>query len=838
MGCRLPVVTGLGVVSAAGSGVGEVWEALCRGRSGLGALTLFASARYAAHAVGQVRRDLGVESGGVRGSRSDQLTWIAAQEAIRQAGVDAGDAAGSSRGTGLGLGKGLASDRAGMVLGSTVAGMLGTEEVLRCLLREPRHPFGAFRFHECASATDLCARRLGLRGPTLTLSTACSAGALAIATAAELIENDEADLMLAGGADSLSRLTLNGFGSLLLLDPGGCRPFDVRRGGISLGEGAAILVLEAEATARARGACILARLSGWGTSCDASHATAPHPEADGATWAMQRALERSGLTPADISYVSAHGTGTPDNDAMEARALRRVFGEGVPPFASVMRFFGHTLAASGAIKAVICVQALREQAMPPTLGFETLDPAIGLEPVRRFEARPLAHVVSNSFGFGGNNVVLVFSPASGPSPSSRVRPELAVPEVEGLAFPSLGAGRPRSGSAPAALAVVGAGVLSPAGTLPAEVYGALRNGGVEPAPFELAAPFRPTHLRAYVCGELGGTNVIGPARRRRLGRLQLMTLLAAKRSLPPGWPGDMAPERLCAAVGTGFGCLGETAAFVENMVVNDERAPLAGRFANSVHNACSAQLAIEFQLRGLNSTPIHREISFEAALWQCARELARGDADGALAGAADELSPYLLAAGARWGWWDGETPAVRPFRTELSGRQRPLPGEGAAVFALVRGAAATEALARLVAVRFGRFGTRPDGRVDVAGEAAWICATLEREGVDPGQVDVMLTGANGHRQWDEAYLGVAAAFSARVKRDVRCGAYKQACGEYPAASGFGFLVGLGLVRGEVSLGDVGLGPIGGMATNADRPRTVLLYTLSPTGNRALCGLCG
>ena len=234
---------------------------------------------------------------------------------------------------------------------------------------------------------------------------------MAILAAAELIEQGEADLMLAGAGDSLSRLTLNGFGSLLLLDPNGCRPFDARRTGISLGEGAAMLVIEAEETAVARGAKILARLAGWGASCDAFHATAPQPEGRGALAAMQRALERGQLQPDEIDFVSAHGTATPDNDAMETRALKQLFGDRIPPFASVKRFFGHTLAASGAIKAVLAVQSLREQAVPGTPGFEVADEKLGLEPVKEFRAQPVSRILSNSFGFGGNNVALVFERA-------------------------------------------------------------------------------------------------------------------------------------------------------------------------------------------------------------------------------------------------------------------------------------------------------------------------------------------------------------------------------------------------------------------------------------------
>ena len=589
---RHPVVTGLGGITAAGGSVPAVWDALRSGRGGLGPLTLFASPRHNRHLVGQVRANVDSLAGKVRGSRSDKLAWIAVQEAVKQAGLEPA----------LHF---IAPERISVAFGSTVAGMLGTEEVLRVLLCQGRHRFGPFRFHECASATEVCARLLGARGPCLTFSTACSAGAMAIAAAAEIIQSGEADVAIAGSADSLSRLTLNGFGSLLLLDPDGCRPFDAARAGISLGEGAGVLVLESEATALARGAGVLARLSGWGASCDASHATAPHPEGDGAFAAMRLALERSGLPPGRVDYVSAHGTGTADNDAVEAKALRRLFGEQVPPFSSVQRFFGHTLAASGAIKAVVCIQALQAQAVPASLGCDTPDPTIGLEPVREFRKQRLEHILSNSFGFGGNNVTLVFSRAD----SAQSSPAPETPKVGSGRVPEYWR-RTRVPSIPSPplvrLAVLSAGVVSAAGHSWEAVEGVFRAGGAAPSLVELRAPLGDRPVPAYTCGEFGATELILPTRRRKLGRLQQMVLVAARRSLGVSGSPALPPGRTSVAVGTGLGCLNETALFLENLLINEERAPLPTRFTNSVHNACASNLAIELGLKGLNSTPTHQ----------------------------------------------------------------------------------------------------------------------------------------------------------------------------------------------------------------------------------------
>ncbi len=795
---RQPVVTGLGIICAAGSGAKKVWDAVRTARPALGPLTLFPSARLARHPVGQVRLDVDRLAGDVRGSRSDKLAWIAAQQALAHAGL----------GPRL---EGVDPRRVGVVLGGTVGGMLGSERYVARLLREHHSRSGPLRFHECASSAELCAEQIGALGPCATLSTACSAGTLALGTAAQLIEENEADVVLAGASDSLCRLTLHGFGSLLLLDPQGCRPFDAARAGISLGEGGAVLILEAAEVARARGVRPLAWVSGWGTSCDAYHATAPQPDGEGAWMAMQRALDRAGVPATAIDYVNAHGTATPDNDLMESKALRRLFGDRVPPFSSTKRMFGHALAASGALKAVICVQALQEQALPPNPGFATPDPRLGLEPVRVSRPQPVAHILSNSFGFGGSNAAVVFS-----HPDT-LAPAAAKPQALGLALVSR--------REPGRWAVVGLGVVSPAGSTLEEIADTFRAGGTAPDLHALAAPFEGTSVPGYACRAFTADEALSPARRRKLSRLQQMVLAAARRSLPAR---RAAPERSCVAVGTGLGCLEDASAFVENLVTRDEGSPLPLRFTNSVHNALAAQVALEFGLKGLNSTAAQRETSFEVGLWHATHELESGRADLALVGAADELNRHALAVGARWGWWGAATPAIRPFGDTLRGHQRPLPGEGATVFALAEAGSHWNALATVSAVRFGRWAQRSDGTLDAAAEAGWIWQTLEREGEPPDGEILLLTGANGWTARDREYTAVADELSQRVGRRIVGAAYKHACGEHASASAFGMLTAIGLVRGLIR-------PAWCLAPEPTAsPRAVLLYTVSPRGDRSLC----
>jgi len=259
------------------------------------------------------------------------------------------------------------------------------------------------------SHADASARRFQIRGPRETIVMACRSGAAALAVAADLVACGQAPCALAGGVDAITRICFMGFNALKLLDPEPCRPFDRDRRGMSIGEGAAFLVLESETGARARGARVYAELAGHGLSTDAFHVTAPQPEGDGMVAAMETALRRADLAPADVAYVNAHGTGTPQNDRIEACALARVFGEGGVLVSSNKSQIGHTMAAAGSLEAVASVLTLTHGLVPPTANLHTIDPDVPFDCVPRV-ARPaiIDAAISNSFGFGGQNVSLVF----------------------------------------------------------------------------------------------------------------------------------------------------------------------------------------------------------------------------------------------------------------------------------------------------------------------------------------------------------------------------------------------------------------------------------------------
>jgi 3-oxoacyl-[acyl-carrier-protein] synthase II len=397
------VITGLGAVSALGADVPALLAGLADGRCGIGPLTLFAHKARCQRAA-QVPEAVGSAFASLRPStvrrlaRPDRFALVAAFEAVRRAGVEP-----------------ALCRRAALYVGATTGGMFETEEAYR---RRQSGEHARFRLSRMIgtplpNAAAAVSQALGLRGPQMTLSTACSSSALAVAMAAEAIARGDVPIALALGTDGLCRLTYAGFDALQALDPERCRPFDRERRGLSLGEGAAALVLEDAEHARARGARVHAVVLGHATATDAHHVTAPHPEGAGALAALRSALASARVEPGAVDYVNAHGTGTVQNDAVEVAVLRAVFGERLAriPVSSSKSQLGHCLGAAGALEAVVTVLALEESLLPPTAGLRTPDPAwadLDLVPLHGRRV-PLGVAVSSSYGFGGHNVTLVLA---------------------------------------------------------------------------------------------------------------------------------------------------------------------------------------------------------------------------------------------------------------------------------------------------------------------------------------------------------------------------------------------------------------------------------------------
>lgn len=384
------VITGSGIISATGVGKEETLRSLTARRSGVGNLRHLQTAHSdlpcgeVNMSDGELKNALGLPSDRIV-PRTTLLGIMAVKEAMEEAGV-----------------KG--SDRSALISGTTVGGMDVTER--HYLLGDDR---SLFRLHDCGSCTDEIADFFGGFGLVTTISTACSSAANSIMLGADLIRSGRCDVVVAGGAECLTRYHLNGFNSLKILDSEPCRPFDATRNGLNLGEGAGFVVLESEEHALKRDARPLGVLDGYGNACDAFHQTASSDDGEGAFLAMSKALNMSGLSPSDIDYVNAHGTATPNNDASESRAMIRLFGDKVPPVSSTKAFTGHTTSAAGSIEAVICLLAIRQGFIPANLNWkEPFDGGIIPETDGREEVT-LNHVLCNSFGFGGNDPSLLIS---------------------------------------------------------------------------------------------------------------------------------------------------------------------------------------------------------------------------------------------------------------------------------------------------------------------------------------------------------------------------------------------------------------------------------------------
>lgn len=387
-------VTGMGVISAIGIGPEETFVSLTNQHSGI--LPYNHVSPTLGHipvaAVGLSDQEI-LRSGRIIPpdaplSRTAALGLFAATNALRHSGWE---------------GKDLRAMR--IVGATTVSGMNLAEMFL--IQNEERGPLACVvPTFDCADPSEMIAHYYEFQQAT-TLCTACSSSANAMITGTRMILNNLCDKVIVGGSDSLSRFTLHGFNALELLSSTGCKPFDASRNGITIGEGSAYLVLESSRTADKSKA--LARISGYANRNESYHATASSPDGKGAATTMAEALRCAGLEPEDIGYINAHGTGTTINDLSEGKAIETIFGSHIPLVSSTKGFTGHTLGAAGAIEAVISVLALNRQTAFPNAGFSEQMTELSFSPVRAPIQVPLRHVLSNSFGFGGNNSSLIFS---------------------------------------------------------------------------------------------------------------------------------------------------------------------------------------------------------------------------------------------------------------------------------------------------------------------------------------------------------------------------------------------------------------------------------------------
>ena len=556
------VITGEGIISAIGNDKAEVLQSLLEGRSGIVEMKHLHSSHHELP-VGEVQLS-NDEMKAMLGlpveepiSRTSLMGMLAVRQALDEAKLSNQDPK---------------SRRVVLISGTTVGGMDITEQYYDSFATSDEH-LDCLKKHDCGSSTEEMAAMFGISECT-TISTACSSAANALILGANLLKTGQADIVIAGGSEALTRFHLNGFNSLMILDHEPCRPFDEQRAGLNLGEGAAFVVLEKEESARERGADIHAWLTGYGNACDAFHQTASSENGEGAYRAMMEALEMAQLKPADIDYVNAHGTGTPNNDLSESAALKRVFTDNMPMISSTKAFTGHTTSASGSIETVICLLAMQHRFVPANLRWEHQIPD-GITPTMGARDCELKHVVSNAFGFGGNDSSLILSKESRDTGSS-------------IDF---------SDSSPVIVA----------------------------SKVEITSEEDLAEIRNYV----------KPLEARRMGKIMKSSLLSSLKAMEQA--GIDKPDAIITA--TALGCLENSEQLLNQLKEEGEVMLKPTYFMQSTHNTIGSGIAIFTKCHGYNVTYTHGKDSLEWALRDARMLLQSGKVRNVLVGLHDETTP-------------------------------------------------------------------------------------------------------------------------------------------------------------------------------------------------------
>ncbi|EIV94863.1 beta-ketoacyl-[acyl-carrier-protein] synthase family protein [Frankia sp. QA3] len=655
-GARRVVVCGVGAVTAQGSGAATLWEGVRAGRTAIGPVRGLPMDGYLTDIGGEVteRRlpayDYLAAFGGVDREPAFDFALTAAEEAVAAAGLTT-----------------VPADRWGVAFGTCNGGLRSAEKILR-RARAGTSPPGDSRHYLLVpphAIAEALSGAFGLKGPVLSVNTACASGAHAIGHAVEVIQAGRADAMLVGGSDAFTETAFAGFTSLESLSTRPAAPYSRDRDGLSLGEGGGALVLVEESVARAAGVPILAEVLGYGLSADGYHATAPHPAGEGAARAIRAALGSAGLAPEDVGYINGHGTGTPKNDSAESAAVRGALGAAAEKVAlsSTKSMVGHLLGAAGAVESIVTVLALREQTAPPTANFTDVDPRCGLDAVPG-TARPLTMTaaLSNNFAFAGANACVAFG-----LPGSRFEAPPAPLDDR--------------------VVVTGFGAITAAGSTTAELWDAWNTGrvlGADEDGLRLArADFDPGRRMT-------------PRERRRLDRLGQLAVASCRDALEDA--GLTAHERVGVVLGTGLGPMRSIEDFLLPVLAGEPSHANPAVFPNTVFNAAAGQVAMATGARGPASTATAGNAAGASALTIAHDLLRSGRADAVLCPAADDLSPGVLAA------YRGLGLALGPYTL----------AEGAVTLLLERASTARARGARVLA-EFAGHGTTSDA----AGVGAW-----------------------------------------------------------------------------------------------------------------------
>ena len=719
---KLILVTGMGVVSAIGLGKAQTLEALLANRSGVGELK-YLKTEHKEFPVGEVqltdaemRKRLDIAEDAVT-TRTALMGMLALEEALADARLTQ-----------------EMLPQVGFISGTTVGGMDMSEQFYLDYIHGEAHK-EYIAAHDCGSCTEMTAKRFGKFAFVTTLSTACSSAANSIILGANMIRCGEADIVVVGGSECITKFHLNGFNSLMILDTQPCRPFDATRNGLNLGEGAAYLVLESEESAKKRGATAQALLSGYGNACDAFHQTASSPDGEGAYRAMKETLELAGLQPSEIDYINAHGTGTPNNDVSESQAMKRLFGDNVPPVSSTKPFTGHTTSASGSIEAVFCILALQNGFLPVNLNWSQ-PMEDGVVPVSQPVRKALNHILCNAFGFGGNDSSLLLSNA-----------DFSLNRHCGLDPQSLKRQEP--------VFVLSAKQISIQQPLNEDW---MQNAEIHETPFTRSID---PSFKDY----------ISPIEARRMGKILKRAVATSKEALKAA---DL--ESVDAIItGTGYGCIENTEFFLDALSTEGEQLLKPTYFMQSTHNTISSLVAIQTKNHGYNATYAHKGVSFDSALQDAWWQFQLGKINSALVGGHDEMTETfynILKKGGVMGM-DDERCGEAAVSVVLSSHCE----DSAAASRHCEERSNPDYLCKLIGFQMLHQPSQ-NALVDA------VATLLQSAGKSLADVDFILTGMSGNHEGDRAYREEAKTLFG----DKPLLRYKHLFGESFTASGLGFYV--------------------------------------------------
>ncbi|MFE3001349.1 beta-ketoacyl synthase N-terminal-like domain-containing protein [Nocardia sp. NPDC059246] len=708
---RRIVITSLGAITAYGVGAEELWQRVRGGEVAIRPLRELAVPGLAGAIGGEIldpprpKYDYLTPLGLTDPEPAVDYALIAAEEAMAGAGLGVLEDGAPPRPDAL------PAHRWGVAFGSCNSGIRSAEKAVRRAVDAGRTVdadglgLGDDR-HLLLVPPQFCAEALsaafGLKGPVLSVNTACASSAHALAHAVEQIRAGRADAMLVGGSDALTEMAYYGFTSVESLSTRPARPYSRDRDGLSLGAGAGMMVLAAAEVALAAGAPIIAEVLGYGMSADGYHATAPHPQGAGAARAIRAAIDTAGLAPEDVPYINGHGTGTPKNDAAESNAVRAALGEAASTVAlsSTKSMIGHLLGAAGAVEAIVTILGLRDEMVPPTAGFAETDPGCGLDPAPEARALPMRVAASNNFAFAGANACVVYG-----------RPGTARTDLEPVAADEV--------------VVTGIGVLIGGASDADQLWDAWTGDTVTTESHQ--------GLRLARVSTDPGADIPAKARRRmdRLGQLAVATSQQALAAA-----GLTAHEGVGVVVGTGIGPMSSISRFFEPTVLGGPTQGSPAIFPNTVFNAAAGQVAMALGAKGPTSTLTSGHAAGAAALGTAFDLLRAGRADAVLCTGADELSPYALDAYRGAGLFTGRH--GRGFRL----------AEGSVTLLLERASVARQRGVTPIAVLAGYATTS-----DALGIARWdprgrgmeraMRDALAAAGVSPADLSAVWTAAAG-----------------------------------------------------------------------------------------------